>query len=231
MNCADIVTWRFTHLENAVQLLCLTFFFSLFLCFSKQDFHLNITFPFLWQMSISSKANISLFWEERQFLCLAKTYTDFLRWKNYTVHCSDVTSFHIWLGQDLVCGWTADGVCRIEDVVWKECWGTAVNNYFQKKVAKSCLRSVNVTRWHVMTRFISMWCHIWILLRPFPVCLSPSLCAHIYSILIQTKSRCSCSHLHVFLFLCQTETWHDMLTSSHWFYNHIIIWQNHQKHE
>lgn len=56
-----------------------------------QDFHLNILFPFLWQMSINSLA-ISKYiyiWGEDNFFVFAKNYTDVNQWKNYTVYCSD----------------------------------------------------------------------------------------------------------------------------------------------
>lgn len=77
----------------------LAFFFSFF----EQDFHLNIPFPFLWQMSINSLAiskYISILGEDN-FFVFAKNYTDVHQWKNYTVYCSDdiilyVTFSHIW---------------------------------------------------------------------------------------------------------------------------------------
>lgn len=57
----------------------------------KKDFHLNIPFPFLWQMSINLVAiskYISLLGEDN-FFVFAKNYTDVNQWKNYTVYCSD----------------------------------------------------------------------------------------------------------------------------------------------
>lgn len=57
----------------------------------KEDFRVNIPFPFLWQMSINSLAiskYISI-WGEDNFFVFAKNYTDVHQWKNYTVYCSD----------------------------------------------------------------------------------------------------------------------------------------------
>lgn len=83
LNCAAIITWRLTRLENAVQPIhSLSIQEKKIIC---QDFSVNISLPFLWQISINSLAIskcISILWEDSFFVLKEKyIYIDIHQWK------------------------------------------------------------------------------------------------------------------------------------------------------
>lgn len=86
MNCADIDTWRFTHLENAVQLLC---FRS---CRKKTGlFKYNFPFSLAKVNKLMCYEQIYLYLGEDNFFVFTKSDTGVHQWKN-----RDVTLSLIW---------------------------------------------------------------------------------------------------------------------------------------
>lgn len=90
LDTQDELCW-YSYLKIYTARKCSATVMLAFFFFLKQDFHLKIPFPFLWQMAINSLAiskYISTVGEDNFFL-FAKTYTDVHQWKNYTVYCLD----------------------------------------------------------------------------------------------------------------------------------------------